>query len=96
MARQNEEWDDEDEHEDIPITRRQKEREMADKIAKTLLPSQKIKFSPVKGILISEIIFQTLQPRKNFIDTVIHELAHASDDVRFHPDFDPWSLEFQE
>jgi len=56
--------------------------------------------NPVKPILISETNFRkskyNIQPRKMFIDTTNHELAHASEEVRFHPDFNPYSTEFEE
>lgn len=56
--------------------------------------------SPVKHVLISEINFQKNKynphPRKMFIDTTIHELAHTSEEVRFHPNFNPYSTEFEE
>lgn len=33
-------------------------------------------------------------PREKFPKTITHELAHASDKVRSHPDFNPFSTEF--
>lgn len=56
--------------------------------------------SPIKDILIAERGFQKRKkhpnPRENFITSVNHELAHTSDEVRFHPNFNPYSTEFED
>lgn len=114
---------------DVPLTKRKKERKIAEKLASELLFGQKIKFrfvknlertrgmteygrteydredeeywkGSVKHILIFEDNFwkskYNPRPRKTFIKTTTHELAHASEEVRFNPEYDDDSEEFQE
>jgi hypothetical protein len=118
----------EDDYEDIPATYRKKERELADKLSKTLLPKQNIKIRFIKrlevgtygetrfrvnslssvkkpwkdigkDILFPKKIFRKSglnpNPKEIFPKTITHELAHASDKVRSHPDFNPLSTEFK-
>jgi len=109
-----------DEYEDIPLFECQKEKEIAEKIRKELLPQQKVKFrfvrdwdeitygrtkfstqpnkewwkNPIEFIALTEKSFKN--SREKFIKTITHELGHASDEVCFHPEFDPSSQPFYE
>ncbi|CAG8530245.1 694_t:CDS:2, partial [Scutellospora calospora] len=104
------ESDDESETDDsnVPLTKRKKERKIAEKLADerdlggTRFEESEGEFwkTPVKDILIPERNFRKSKkypnPRETFIDSTTHELAHASEEVRFHPDFNPYSTEFEE
>ncbi|CAG8465068.1 10480_t:CDS:2 [Gigaspora margarita] len=90
-----------DAYDDISEKEFVKERKFANQVAEKLLPKQKIKIRFVEFMedcrkFIIDVIFsrRVLQNQKIFAIALPHELAHASDSVRFHPDYNPDSTIF--
>ncbi|CAJ0761803.1 24768_t:CDS:2 [Entrophospora sp. SA101] len=88
-------------YKDISEEEFMEERKLANHLVKKLLPKQKIKIRFVEELedsrkYIIDIIFsrQVLQKRKVFKDALPHEFAHAANEVRFHPDYNPNSTLF--
>lgn len=50
--------------------------------------------NPIEFIALTEKSFKN--SREKFIKTITHELGHASNEVRFHPDFDIYSQPFHD
>ncbi|CAH1765221.1 2549_t:CDS:2 [Entrophospora sp. SA101] len=79
-------------YKDISEEEFMEERKLANHLVKKLLPKQKIKIRFVEELEDSRKYI--LQKRKVFKDALPHEFAHAANEVRFHPDYNPNSTLF--
>ncbi|CAG8796450.1 17565_t:CDS:2, partial [Racocetra persica] len=86
--------DPDNDFQDLPQHKYKKQRGFSNRLAKHLLPKQNIRIRFVKELGEGKSKSNP-NPEKKFPKTITHELAHASDKVRSHPDFNPYSTEFQ-